>query len=78
MDWSKPEGETIRIFAREVCDPARRRETLPHLPGEILVWEEEESSAALIARLVDQDGRLALDDGLPLFFYHALAAEMGA
>ncbi len=22
LDWSKPEGETIRIFAREVCDPA--------------------------------------------------------
>lgn len=21
LDWSKPEGETIRIFAREVCDP---------------------------------------------------------
>ncbi len=54
-----------------------RVETLPHLPGEILVWEEEESSAALIARLVAQGGRLALDDGLPLFFYHALAAEMG-
>ncbi|MBX5187650.1 aminopeptidase P family protein [Rhizobium sp. NZLR3b] len=53
-----------------------RVETLPHLPGEILVWEE--SSAALIARLVGQGGRLALDDGLPLFFYHALAAAMGA
>lgn len=25
LDWSKPEGETIRVFAREVCDPARRR-----------------------------------------------------
>ncbi|MBX5156674.1 aminopeptidase P family protein [Rhizobium sp. NZLR8] len=55
-----------------------RVETLPHLPGEILVCEEEESSAALIARLVGQGGRLALDDGLPLFFYHALAAAMGA
>ncbi|MGO8371195.1 alpha/beta fold hydrolase [Rhizobium ruizarguesonis] len=31
LDWSKPEGETIRVFAREVCDPARRRETLPLL-----------------------------------------------
>ncbi|MBB6224888.1 M24 family metallopeptidase [Rhizobium leguminosarum] len=55
-----------------------RVETLPHLPGEILVWEEEESSAALISRLVGEGGRLALDDGLPLFFYHALAAAMGA
>ncbi|MBX5015379.1 M24 family metallopeptidase [Rhizobium lentis] len=53
-------------------------ETLPHLPGEILLWEEEESSAALISRLVGQGGRLALDDGLPLYFYHALAAAMGA
>ncbi|MGO8264366.1 aminopeptidase P family N-terminal domain-containing protein, partial [Rhizobium ruizarguesonis] len=44
----------------------------------ILVWEEEDSSAALIARLVAHGGRLALDYGLPLFFYHALAAEMGA
>ncbi|MGO6666208.1 aminopeptidase P family N-terminal domain-containing protein, partial [Rhizobium ruizarguesonis] len=33
-----------------------RVETLPHLPGEILVWEEEESSAALSARLVAQGG----------------------
>ncbi|EJZ19988.1 Xaa-Pro peptidase family protein, partial [Rhizobium sp. Pop5] len=55
-----------------------RVETLPHLPGEILVWEEEESSAALILRLVGQGGALALDDGLPLFFYHALAAVAGA
>ncbi|EJC83011.1 LOW QUALITY PROTEIN: Xaa-Pro aminopeptidase [Rhizobium leguminosarum bv. trifolii WSM2297] len=55
-----------------------RVETLPHLPGEILVWQEEESSAALISRLVGERGRLALDDGLPLFFYHALAAAMGA
>ncbi|MGO8657808.1 proline iminopeptidase, partial [Rhizobium ruizarguesonis] len=31
LDWSTPEGETIRVFAREVCDPARRRETLPLL-----------------------------------------------
>ncbi|RFB83905.1 X-Pro dipeptidase [Rhizobium leguminosarum bv. trifolii] len=55
-----------------------RVETLPHLPEEILVWEEEENSAALISRLVGEGRRLALDDGLPLFFYHALAAAMGA
>ncbi|RUM24101.1 aminopeptidase P family protein [Rhizobium vallis] len=54
-----------------------RVETLPHLPGEILVWEEEENSAALISRLVGRGGTLGLDDGLPLFFYHALAAAMG-
>ncbi|MGZ2486240.1 Xaa-Pro dipeptidase [Rhizobium pisi] len=55
-----------------------RVETLAHLPGEILVWEEEESSAALISRLLGQSGTLALDDDLPLFFYHALAAVVGA
>ena len=55
-----------------------RVETLPHLPGQILVWEEEENSAALISRLVSQGGTIALDDCLPLFFYHALAKAMGA
>ncbi|TCL71808.1 Xaa-Pro peptidase family protein [Rhizobium sp. BK251] len=55
-----------------------RVETLPHLPGEIVVWEEEENSAALVRRLAGQDGKIALDDGLPLFFYHALVREFGA
>ncbi|HEX8047204.1 M24 family metallopeptidase [Rhizobium sp.] len=54
-----------------------RVETLPHLPGEILVWQEEESSVALISSLVGGSDKLALDDDLPLFFYHALAAEIG-
>ncbi|MDM9624819.1 alpha/beta fold hydrolase [Rhizobium sp. S152] len=31
LDWSKPDGRTIKIFAREVCDPVRRRESLPML-----------------------------------------------
>ncbi len=31
LNWSKPEGETIEVFAREVCDPVRRGETLPLL-----------------------------------------------
>ncbi|MDL2397861.1 M24 family metallopeptidase [Rhizobium mayense] len=55
-----------------------RVETLPHLPGEILVWEEEENSAELVSRLLGQAGSLALDDELPLFFYHRLAAAFGA
>lgn len=54
-----------------------RVETLPHLPGEILEWQEEESSAALAARLLGNAGKLALDDAMPLYFYHALAAELG-
>jgi len=55
-----------------------RVETLPHLPGEILVWQEDQSSASLIASLLPTDSRLALDDALPLFVYHQLAAVFGA
>ncbi len=43
-----------------------RVESLPHLPGEVRVWEEEESSAALVASLLPPTGRLALDDAMPL------------
>lgn len=31
LDWSKPQGLTIRIFAREVVDPTRKSEDLPLL-----------------------------------------------
>ena len=55
-----------------------RVETLPHLSAEILEWQEEESSAALIARVLGDKGVLALDDNMPLYFYNALAAELGA
>lgn len=53
-----------------------RVEAMPHLPGDIRVWEEEESSAALIASLVPAGSKLALDDGMPLYFYNALRAEL--
>jgi Xaa-Pro dipeptidase len=55
-----------------------RVETLAHLPGEIAVWEEEESPAALVSRLVGPSGKLALDDALPLAFYHAFTRDMAA
>ncbi|HEY0122986.1 MAG TPA: Xaa-Pro peptidase family protein [Rhizobium sp.] len=54
-----------------------RVETLPRLPGDILEWQEEESSAALVSHLVGGSGKVALDDSMPLFLYHALAAELG-
>ncbi|MFD1330057.1 M24 family metallopeptidase [Mycoplana ramosa] len=54
-----------------------RVETLPHLPGEIATWEEEQNPAALVASLLGPKGRLALDDALPLFSFHALAARVG-
>ena len=55
-----------------------RVESLPHLPGEIHVWQEEENSASLVASLVPDGRKLALDDSLPLFVYHALARQLGA
>ncbi|GEO87553.1 MULTISPECIES: M24 family metallopeptidase [Alphaproteobacteria] len=54
-----------------------RVESLPHLPGEIHTWQEEESSAALVASLVPSKDKLALDDALPLFVFHALARQFG-
>jgi Xaa-Pro dipeptidase len=55
-----------------------RVESLPHLPGEIAVWQEDEGSAALVASLVPANVKIALDDALPLFVYHQLAAALGA
>lgn len=55
-----------------------RVESLPHLPSDIRLWQEEENSAALIASLMKPGARLAVDDAVALFVYHALAAEMGA
>lgn len=54
-----------------------RVETLPHLPGEIATWEEEESPARLIASLLGANDRLALDDALPLFAFHELVRNLG-
>ncbi|MBN9236461.1 MULTISPECIES: alpha/beta fold hydrolase [Phyllobacteriaceae] len=31
LDWSKPDGAAIEVFAREIVDPARRSEDLPVL-----------------------------------------------
>ena len=31
LDWNTPDGATIKLFAREVCDPMRRTEDLPFL-----------------------------------------------
>ncbi|WP_242224477.1 M24 family metallopeptidase [Shinella zoogloeoides] len=54
-----------------------RVETLPHLAADILEWKEEESSAALVAGMLEAGGVLAVDDAMPLYFYHALAARLG-
>ncbi|NTJ44534.1 aminopeptidase P family protein [Agrobacterium larrymoorei] len=54
-----------------------RVDTLPHIGGEVHLWQEEESPATLVASLVGEHGRVALDDALPLFTYHALAQKLG-
>lgn len=53
-----------------------RVESLPHLPGEIRVWQEEESAAALIASLIPANAKLAVDDAVPLFVYNNLKHEI--
>ncbi|MGV2126661.1 M24 family metallopeptidase [Agrobacterium vitis] len=55
-----------------------RVETLPHLPGDIRVWEEDESSAALVASFLPHASTLAVDDSVPLFVYNALKREIAA
>jgi Xaa-Pro dipeptidase len=55
-----------------------RVETLPRVAGEIIVWQEDESSAALLASLLPSGVKLALDDALPLFVYHQFASVFGA
>lgn len=55
-----------------------RVESLPHLPGGIRVWQEEENSAALVSSLLKAGVTLAVDDAVPLFVYNALCNEIGA
>lgn len=50
--------------------------TLPHLEGEIALWQEEDDPAELVAGLLGT-GLLALDEKLPLFAYHRLARVLG-
>jgi Xaa-Pro dipeptidase len=53
-----------------------RVESLPHLAGDIRVWQEEENSAALVASLIPSNASLAVDDAVPLFVYNALKREI--
>lgn len=55
-----------------------RVESLPHLPGDICVWQEEEGSAALIASLLPSNAVLAVDEAVPLFVYNALRPVFGS
>ncbi|MBL0373390.1 aminopeptidase P family protein [Rhizobium sp. KVB221] len=53
-------------------------DSMPKLAGEIVTWQEDESNAERISALLGPKDRLALDDALPLFAYHALAKSFGA
>jgi Xaa-Pro dipeptidase len=55
-----------------------RVDSLPKLDGTIVTWEEDENSAETVAALISPTDRVALDDALPLFVYHALARTIGA
>ncbi|KAA3511573.1 M24 family metallopeptidase [Agrobacterium rosae] len=54
-----------------------RVDTLPHIDGDIHIWQEEQHPATLVGSLVGRQGRVALDEGLPLFIYHSLVRELG-
>lgn len=81
--WHQSErllGAVVTPTALTYVVPAFERsrvETLPHLDADIATWDEEESPAALVGALVGSKGTVALDDALPLFIYHALAAAIG-
>ncbi|QWK79205.1 M24 family metallopeptidase [Ochrobactrum sp. BTU1] len=55
-----------------------RVESLPHLAGEMRIWQEEQNSAALVASVLKAGETLAIDDAVPLFVYNALRAQLGA
>lgn len=55
-----------------------RVESLPKLDASIEVWEEDEDSAALVAKLLGSKGKLALDGALPLAQYFKLAGALGS
>ncbi|PVE54995.1 Xaa-Pro peptidase family protein [Rhizobium rhizogenes] len=81
--WHQSErllGAVITLDALHYIVPGfeqSRVDTLPHIEGEVHLWQEEESPSALVASLAGSSGLIALDDALPLFIYHSLAAKVG-
>nr|WP_272214581.1 Xaa-Pro peptidase family protein [Marinicella sp. W31]MDC2880205.1 Xaa-Pro peptidase family protein [Marinicella sp. W31] len=51
-------------------------ETLERLDGDIAAWQEHESPATLVVKLLGQGRVLALDDALPFFVYSALGRQI--
>lgn len=54
-----------------------RLEELPHLKGDIIVWQEDESPIKKVVRLFPAQGQIAIDEAIPLQFYFQFAALMG-
>lgn len=54
-----------------------RLEELPHLKGEVVVWQEDESPIEKAIRLFPAQGQVAIDEAIPLHFYFQFAALMG-
>lgn len=81
--WHQSErllGAVITLDALHYIVPGfeqSRVDTLPHIEGEVHLWQEEESPSGLVASLAGSSGLIALDDALPLFIYHSLAAKVG-
>ena len=57
LDWSRPEGPVLQVFAREIVDPVKRRENLPVLAAQkgrlkihpIIDWTDMDVGAYLTA-----------------------------
>ncbi|HLJ21447.1 MAG TPA: Xaa-Pro peptidase family protein, partial [Stellaceae bacterium] len=83
LDWHPSErllGALITSTGVTYIAPGFERsrvEALAALPGEIAVWEEEESPYRLVASLLAPAAKLALDEQLPLFAFHGLAETVG-
>ncbi|MBI0167534.1 aminopeptidase P family protein [Bartonella sp. M0280] len=54
-----------------------RLEELPHLSGDIVVWQEDESPFDKITRLLHPKGILAVDEAIPTNFFLALVSLIG-
>lgn len=89
LDWSPSErfigalahadGRLEYICPRFELDKIGSLTAKPNaLPGDILTWEEEENSYALIAGRMRSGARLAVDDQAPLFSWLGLAQALGA
>ena len=83
LEWGMSErlsGAVISLQKLTYIVPAFERsrlEELPHLPGDIVVWQEDGSPFEKITTLLHHEGMLAVDEAIPSDFYLALASLIG-